>query len=431
MSESALNELLAEAGRELGALGVSTRLAQGGDSLQGEIAPVDLGGVTHPATWEAIPRLGFRISADGRMILESPPPLEGLVVDFVGAGSAAQLVARIRHGLRERFARIGRLRDRLQGLGLKAAIDSQRLLVVSRVDLEVSGVVELEGGDFGVVARRLIPALGDRSPIPLDDGAVDLNELSDRVDVELCVAQYAEKALARRSAGPPGGSGARTGLSGRSAKQDGPSLELLVEKLGGDAVPQPGLAVTRTFEIDGRPARFTARLAEMRRFVGRLSCGDERLWEGSFDLDELTHLDEFVAALRTRAAGGGGEIAQPSRRQWSEAEEELVAGLLPPAAGERWVLDAHVEHEDADEIRYRGLNIAGRPSGATRVLPRPNFERTFTASGVGYRMLVSVLEVGADYVTYQTLDAGGRAASSPRRVPLIVFMANFTPEGSA
>jgi hypothetical protein len=109
----------------------------------------------------------------------------------------------------------------------------------------------------------------------------------------------------------------------------------------------------------------------------------------------------------------------------------MVAGLLPPAAGEVWLMDVHVEHEDASEVRYRGLNIAGKPSGATRVLPRESFLETFVAAAGGYRMLVAVVEVGADYAIYQTLDVARRPVTSPRRAPLIVFMANFTPESAA
>jgi hypothetical protein len=421
------NEALREVQRELAALGVVTRPGARPDTLEGEIAPSEAGGVTNPASWESIPRLAFCVSADARMRIGAPPALEGLAVDWLGARSVAQLVARIRHALRDRFARLEALRDRLQALGLKAGIDSQRLVVVSRVDLDVTGVVELEGGDFGLRARRLVPALGDRTPIALGDEPVELDELPDRVDVELCVAAFAEKALSER--GSPRRGGVRPAPR-PDAKDDVPGLGLLAEKLGADAAPHPGMRVSRSLVLDGREATFTARLAEKRRFVGRLSAGGERLWEGEFDLDEVTHLDEFAAALHARIAAGNAGTARPSRRPWSDADEELVAGLPSPAAGQRWVLDVHVEEDDGLEVRYRGLNVAGKPGGATRVLPRSSFERTFVPTGAGYRMWVSVLEVGADYVIYQTLDADRAAASSPRRTPLIVFMSNFTPESA-
>ncbi len=414
--------------RELAALGVETRAAAGGE-LGGEIATSDHGGVANPATWEAMPRIAFTLLPDASLRLDSPPALEGLRVDFRGAGSPTQLVARIRQALRERFVRVEALRDRLQGMGLKVGIDSARLLVVARVDLDVSGVVELEGGDSGLVARRLIPALGDRTPLDLGGERVDLAQLPERVDVELHVAQYAEQALARRR--PAARRPAEADPAPRADKDAGPSLALLVEKLGGDAVPHPGFSVTRSLRLGGAPAAFTARLAEGRKLVARLAAGPARVWEGELDLDEIGHLDEFIAELYRRVAAGGGGSARPSRRQWSDADEEMVAGLLPPAAGEVWVMDVHVEHEDASEVRYRGLNIAGRPSGATRVLPRDSFAATFVASAGGYRMLVAVLEVGADYVIYQTLDVARAPATSPRRAPLIVFMANFTPESAS
>lgn len=408
--------------RELAAYGAQLR----SDGLGGELGTSEHGGVTNPANWEAIPRVAFGLAPDGGLRLEAPPALEGLWVDFRGAGSATQLVARIRHALRERYERVQALRDRLQSMGLKAGIDSARLRVVARVDLDVSGVVELEGGDAGLFVSRLIPALGDRTPLPLGGEVVDLDELPDRVDVELWVAQYAERALAGRS--PAAGGRRESDPARRADKEAGPSLALLAETLGGDAVAQPGCVVTRSLRVEGQPASFTARLAEGSKLVARLSVGPKRLWEGEIELSEIGHLDEFVVELRRRAANGTGNAARPSRRQWSDADEEMVAGLLPPASGEVWLMDVCVEHEDASEVRYRGLNIAGKPSGATRVLPRDSFLDTFVAAAAGYRMLVAVIEVGADYVTYQTLDATRRAVTSPRRAPLIVFMANFTPE---
>ena len=140
---------------------------------------------------------------------------------------------------------------------------------------------------------------------------------------------------------------------------------------------------------------------------------------------------QWAAHCAELAAEGSSSSAQATaRHSWTDEQARLVAGLLPPAPGEIWVMDVSLEDDDGKEVRYRSLDIGGESRGAPRVLSKAAFEATFAPAGVGYRLLVRVLEVGEDHVEYQRLDAARRPLAAPRRAPLIVFMASFTAEGA-
>ena len=105
--------------------------------------------------------------------------------------------------------------------------------------------------------------------------------------------------------------------------------------------------------------------------------------------------------------------------------------LLPPVAGEIWVMGVHVLEENPDEVRYVGLSAQGRSQGAPRVLAKHVFEKIFIAHGVGYRMFVRVDVVTESHVTYQRLNIDRVPVAAPRQVPLAVFLANFIAEAAA
>jgi hypothetical protein len=213
------------------------------------------------------------------------------------------------------------------------------------------------------------------------------------------------------------------------APAKGLTLEQLAERLGPSTVLGSGFSLVRAFRIDGEEARLEARHRGDEGFVARLTRGGDTFWEGNFLLSKLSSLDDFVAEL---VAGNRPSTSEePSPHAWSEEQARMVAGLLPPAPGEIWVMDVHVDDDDGREVRYHGRNIGGESYGASRVLAKATFEATFARVGVGYRLLVRVLEVEDDYVEYQRLDAARKPVASPRSAPLIIFMATFTPEAAA
>jgi hypothetical protein len=271
--------------------------------------------------------------------------------------------------------------------------------------------------------------MGKRSPVSLGDLVLDLAEFPDKVDLEVFLACRAGEVMA---------DAASAGALGPVAPATGPvtpapvkelTLEHLAERLGPSAVLRSGFSIVRTLQIDGDEARFEAQHRGEETFAARLERRGATVWEGDFRLFELSSLNGFVAEL---AAQGSSASAQaPAQHAWTDEQARLVAGLLPPAPGEIWVMNVSLEDDDGQEVRYRSLNIGGESYGAPRVLSKAAFEATFAEAGVGYRLLVRVLEVGEDYVEYQRLDAARKPVAAPRRAPLIVFMASFIAEAAA
>ena len=215
--------------------------------------------------------------------------------------------------------------------------------------------------------------------------------------------------------------------------RDAIALGALLEAFGPDALLQPGARLAQDVAFEGKPARLVAQLRDGSTFAVQLQRSDALLWQGDADLAALASWDRLATRIaRERSAPPVAPAAaeQPTRA-WGEKEEALTRGLLPPIAGEIWVMDVRVEDDDEHEVRYRSVNIGGEEYGAPRVLARKYFEETFVASQNGYRMLVRVLEVGAESVVYQRISLSRELAGKPRSAPMIVFLANFMPEAAA
>jgi hypothetical protein len=207
----------------------------------------------------------------------------------------------------------------------------------------------------------------------------------------------------------------------------------LLEACGPDTALLPGARIARDVAFEGGPARLVAELRDGGVFAAQLLRNDAMLWHGDVDLAALANWDRLAARIaRERNAPAAPKAAgdEPTRA-WGPKEEALTRGLLPPIVGEIWVMDVRVEDDDEHEVRYRSVNIGGEEYGAPRVLARKYFEETFVASQNGYRMLVRVLEVGAESVVYQRISLQRELAGKPRSAPMIVFLANFMPEAAA
>lgn len=158
---------------------------------------------------------------------------------------------------------------------------------------------------------------------------------------------------------------------------------------------------------------------------------DLRAFDDRMDLELfLASHAERVAPERSPGLFVSGHLA---REAVANAEQigALVAGLTPPLAGERWVMDVKVESDDGEEVRYRGVNLAGSAFGAPRVLPKPAFDAVYQRTAEAHRMTVQVVEVYDENVSYVKLNDHERPDGPAREVSLAGFLANFTPEPGA
>jgi hypothetical protein len=414
--------------RQLAALDIRTQLSPRGDLLTGELLPGDA--VMNPLNGEPLARVTFKVASDATLEAESPPLVAGLrIADCSRCSSEGMLFEQLNQALHRRVAEVQALHNRVEALGLEPEMDVERAEVAVSVDLDTTGQAVLVGDDRGLVARYVFPVGGKRAPVSLGDLVLDLAGLSDKVDLELFLAARAGEVLAERgSAGAPSAVAGDAGPVARASPKE-LTLAELGERLSPSAVVGSGFSVVRNLMISGDEVRFEACHRGDDAFVARLHRCGKGVWEGSFRLSRISSLDDFIAEL---VAGRSPWAAEgPIQKRSTDERARLVAGLLPPAPGEIWVMDVSLEDDDGQEVRYRGLGTGGQSYGAPRVLAKAAFEATFAKAGVGYRLLVRVLEVGEDYVEYQRLDAERKPVASPRRSPLIIFMASFAAEAAA
>ncbi len=429
-ASSTESRALFEIRRLLSELGLATQFTARGDALRGQLV---LGAaIENHFGGPSISHATFTIRPDGVLDVDDPPALRGLsAAGCQRLDSIARLVSFIGTGFEQRVSRIHALWSRLRSLGVKAEVDPERMVLEATVDLDAVGCVTLEGSEQHLVARQVVPWVGNRTPVPMDDAVVDLQEIADRVDLELILGTHAEKALAERS-GPSPRKKARapTGASSPAPAGAGgaPTLERVVTWLGPGAILRPGSGVARTLHIDGRELQFSAEHREGETFDGKLVGASGVIWQGRFDLEGELRLEQFA---RDRLANGDAGQRVAGGAAMSEDEAELVDGLLPPSPNEIWVMDVRVQEDDGVEVRFRGVNIAGNEFGPTRAIPKANFEASFVAATHGYRMVTRVIEAAEESVTYQRLDARREPLGAPKTCPLTLFLLNFTAEAAA
>jgi hypothetical protein len=217
-------------------------------------------------------------------------------------------------------------------------------------------------------------------------------------------------------------------------------LGALLEAFGPEAELAPGATIEHAVEFERRPAQLVATLRKDGRLDVRLQRREGLVWEGEMDLGDVGRWSAFAARIargdvKPASPPAAQATQQPDAKQrtsgWTEKEEQLARGLLPPIVGETWVMDVRIDDDDGGEVRYRGVNIGGEEYGAPRVLPKTAFEEMFVAAHNGYRMFVRVLEVAEHDVVYQRMNVQRALAGKPRGCPMIVFLANFLPEAGA
>lgn len=234
----------------------------------------------------------------------------------------------------------------------------------------------------------------------------------------------------------------RRAIDARYAKLRSDQMRL--RGLGLDARPDPsGLRLVARLEL---ASLGVARLEfdGERLLVRELEGGDTPVSFGDLELDlaqfgDRSDLELFLSSEVERLAPKRGPKRVTSGHHFvpdieldevSSDTSTLVAGLLPPNVGERWVMEVRVDSDDGEEVRYRGIDITGSSYGAPRVLPKAAFDRVYRRYAQGFRMLVEVTAVGDENVTYVKLDRDRSPEGPERNVSLAAFLANFTAESA-
>lgn len=406
--------------RRLRALGVPTRLAADGSTLEGEL----VGSVRNPLGGKPFERIRFVVEGHDKLRPVAPPAFEGLpATSFFDVQSAASLLAQLERRLQQRadgahaaFAEMRRLR-------LGGELDMERIRAVGSMDLTSIGTVVIVADERGIRAERLLPATPGMPAVRFDL-PLQLAEFPHRVDLELALSAPTEAAL-RAGVRQPEAAPARTpGPAGA-----GVTLAQLLEKFGPDARLAPGFVLVRDFVLGDQALRFVARQDETRGFTGRLLGKQGVLWDEAFELARLPRVEEIAAAKL-------GTVAPPALQftlgPAAAASNDLFADDMRPVAGEVWVMSILVEQETDAELRYVPVDVDGKPFGAARSLPRADFLATFQPTGgVGYRLPAKVVQVSDTHVTWVQLDPRRQPVGQPKTGALGLFVHHFVPEAAS
>jgi hypothetical protein len=432
------NKALFQARYVLTELGVETRFTARGDALRGSIDLSLQAPLRNPVSGESIPHLAFTIEANGFLRVDDPPPLRGRRTNISNLISLDRLVEHLGATLVERVSRVSAHCEQLQRIGLDTSMDAERVTGLLRISMQPEGTVMLEIDEHGLVARSLVPGMGDTSPLPLGNLRFELDTIDDCSDLEIALAEPVARALKERPRNSPQPT-REISLDTPVAKRAPvpkprsdlpPSLQQLATHFGSTAFPKPGFTIGRQFLLEGREIRFIANHTKGSHFHVTLRGQAEVLWRGEIELDQMGNVEDWVTGIlgcRPQVqAVDDGLVADAADSQLS-----MIAGLLPPIPNECWVMDVRIEDDDGSEVRYRGLNVGGKTFGAPRILPKPFFEASYLSSGNGFRMLIRVLDVTDTSVTYQRLDSARAPVGTPRESTLVVFLANFISESAA
>jgi hypothetical protein len=188
------------------------------------------------------------------------------------------------------------------------------------------------------------------------------------------------------------------------------------------------IELIQEFELANVRYRFVATREMGTRFKGRLIGPSGDVWNDRFDLASFPGPRRVVAA-----ALGAEEPAtdRPLASDLAAAPGRTVPEHLQPVAGEVWVMSVVVEEASADEVRYVGTDIDGRPYGAARVLAKADFEAVFAQDRGSWRLLIVIDQVQDGAVLYRQLDRGRQPIGAPRKMAAAILVANFVPEAAA
>jgi hypothetical protein len=410
------------ASRKLSAMGIQVRLGADRESLEGELA---FGGkLVHPATGQSVARARFVVEGHDRMRFPDPPLSTLGAVKFYEHERAASLEQALGMALARRGVALQDLLTRMRLLKLEASIDTERLAARSVVKT-ATHAFEILGTPEGLRVARVAPVGGKPFEVAADFPALVLTDHDSATDLEI----YLVNAVPRMS-GPPSAGPARSGGGGELRTTPPPrnaiTLSSLVQAFGEESVlaPNAPAELVQEFEWSNTRYRFVATREVGTRFRGRLIGPGGDIWSDHFDLEHFPGTRKVVAL----ALGVPEDQLAPSQ---PAARVPEVPGHLLPHPGEIWVMSVVVEETTADEIRYVGTDIDGRPYGAARVLKRADFEAVFTQERGGWRLLIQIDQLQEGDVIYRQLDRQRQPMGAPRKMSASVLVANFVPEGAA
>ncbi len=411
------------ASRKLSAMGVPVRLGADRETLEGELA--FSGRVVHPATGQAIPRARFAVEGHDHLRFPDPPLSTLGPVNFYEHERVAGLEQALAMALARRGAALQDVAARMRALRLEAAIDAERLAVRAVVK-SATHAFEILGAPEGVRVSRVAPVGGRPFEVASDFPPLALADFASPTDLEIYLVNSVPRmAAAPVGKGPAGVAPAATSLTAMPPPRNAVTLAALVQAFGEGSILAPNAAVelVQEFESGATRYRFVATREMGTRFRGRLIGPNGDVWSDRFDLEAFPGTGKVVALAlgvpdpeASAPAGGGG------------AE---VPGHLLPHAGEVWVMNVVVEASGADEVRYVGTDIDGRPYGAARVLKRSDFEAVFSQEGGGWRLLIQIDQLQEGNVLYRQLDRQRQPIGAPRKMSAAILVANFVPEAAA
>jgi hypothetical protein len=418
------------AGRKLSALAIPVRLAQDRETLEGELPFT--GKINHPGTGQAIRRARFVVEGHD-LIRFVDPPLSGLPpVPFYDCERASALEQRVGRALQERLDLIQQQAAGLRALGLEVTADPDRL-AARAVAKTPTHAFELLGGPEGIRVSRVAPVGGRPFEVPAAFPPVRLAEHRQAGDLEFWLAsRIPEMEASTREAGRPAtpAGGPRGGsLEATPPPRNAVTLGQIVRAFGESGVlaPSAPVEVFQEFLHGGTRYRFVAMREVGGTFKGRLIGPSGDVWSDRFDLAHFPGTAQVVAlALGAGQVEEAGAVAPLAPGAPGPVPQHLL-----PHPGEIWMMNVVLEGTQADEVRYVGTDIDGRPYGAARVLKRKDFEAVFTRTGMGWRLLVLVDQVQEDQVLYRQLDRQRQPMGAPRRMATAVLVANFVPEAAA
>jgi hypothetical protein len=416
------------ASRKLSALGVPVRLAADRETLEGELAFT--GRLVHPATGATVARARFVVAGHDQLRFLDPPLAALGLVGFSEHERLATLEQALAVSLQQRGAALQDLAARFRALRLEAGFDPDRLAVRAVVKTPTHAF-EILGTPEIVRVSRVAPVGGVPFEVAPEFPPIDLAAYPTSADLELFLAGSAAHMRPAPRAAPPTPDAAAGALEATPPPRNALTLAALARVFGEEAVLAPNAMVEliQEFQHGGTRYRFVAAREMGTRFKGRLIGPSGDVWADRFELADFPGTRKVVAlALGAREEGGTDD---PVGVGGAAADGRVVPSHLQPHPGEVWVMNVVVEEAAADEVRYVGTDIDGRPYGAARVLKRSDFEAVFAYERGGWRLLVQIDQVQDEHVIYRQLDRQRQPMGAPRKMGAAILVANFVPEAAA
>jgi hypothetical protein len=424
------------ASRKLSTLGVPVRLAADRETLEGELSFSPR--AVHPATGQPLGRARFVVVGHDRLRFVDPPLAALGALDFYAHDRAPALEQALLSALVACQGQLQQVALRLRTFRLDAVVDPERM-VVRAVVKSATHAFELLGGPEGVRVSRVAPVGGRPWEVAPGFPPLELTQFQTSSDLELWLVDALP-----RMAPAPGAVAAAAHPAGEAAAGPGAiqltppprnaiTLQSLAHVFGADAMLPPNAMVelVQEFSHGGTRYRFVATREMGTFFKGRLIGPNGDVWSDRFELSAFPGTAKVVASALGACEPAAQETLGPDLSAMAAVPGSGVPQHLQPVVGEVWVMSVVVEEAGADEVRYVGTDIDGRPYGAARVLARPDFEAVFAQEKGGWRLLVQIDQVQDGAVLYRQLDRQRLPIGAARKMATAILVANFVPEAAA